>query len=236
MIRKGNCIGLVPSGLRVGVGRALRVIRYRRIYSRFRNFTMIEERTYVSNLLLAERVAHVDGCIVECGVWRGGMSAGLSQVLGSNREYILFDSFEGLPPATPIDGTDALDWQRNVDDATYHNNCTADETWATRAMVFAGAQSFQLVKGWFHMTLPSYHPPQPIALLRLDADWYESTMLCLQALFDHVAVGGLLIVDDYNTWDGCSRAVHQFLSNRSATERIHTFENVCFIEKRPALI
>lgn len=41
---------------------------------------------------------------MECGVWRGGMIASISEILGNNREYYLFDSFEGLPQAKEIDG------------------------------------------------------------------------------------------------------------------------------------
>ena len=57
-------------------------------------------------------------------------------------------------------------------------------------------------------------------------------MTCLENLFDRVAAGGIIIIDDYHVWDGCSRAVHDFLSRRSATERIDCRQNVCFIVKR----
>lgn len=92
--------------------------------------------------------------------------------------------------------------------------------------------SFHLRKGWFTQTLPEFKPPAPIALLRLDADWYDSTMICLEALFNHVASGGLILLDDYYTWDGCSRALHDFLSNCAATERIMAVGDVCYLIKR----
>jgi len=53
-------------------------------------------------------------------------------------------------------------------------------------------------------------------LLRLDSDWYESTKQCLENLFDLVVDGGLVIIDDYYVWDGCARAVHDFLSKRGS--------------------
>jgi O-methyltransferase len=69
-----------------------------------------------------------------------------------------------------------------------------------------------------------------IALLRLDGDWYESTMACLDALYDRVVPGGLVIIDDYYTWDGCARAVHDFLSRRGVSARIRQWANaICYL-------
>ena len=99
-------------------------------------------------------------------------------------------------------------------------------------MELSGASSFKLIKGWFNETLPGFKPPGPIALLRIDADWYESTMTCFEALYDSVVVGGMILLDDYHTWDGCSRAVHEFLSRRSAVERIRNQGEVGYLRKR----
>lgn len=185
----------------------------------------------MDNLRLARRVSNVDGCVVECGVWRGGMTAALVSVLGAHRKYFLFDSFEGLPPAKPVDGAAALRWQRDTQSAGYYDNCSAGEEFARRAMMLSGAASFYLIKGWFEKTLSDFSPPEPIALLRLDGDWYDSTLVCLERLFEHVAPGGMIILDDYYTWDGCSRALHDFLSRHSAVERIQNLGGVCYIEK-----
>src|SRR5258708_35528739 len=65
---------------------------------KYRRHTMIPPLVYMGNLALAQRFKHIKGCVVECGVWRGGMSAGLAEVLGPERHYYLFDSFRGLPP------------------------------------------------------------------------------------------------------------------------------------------
>ena len=88
--------------------------------------------------------------------------------------------------------------------------------------------------GWFHETLTTFTLPEPIALLRLDADWYDSTMVCLENLFDRVAPGGLVVLDDYFAWDGCSRALHDFLSRRSAAEKIRSLGETCYLVKLPS--
>jgi O-methyltransferase len=200
------------------------------VYEKYAAFTMIPPPEYVLNLQLAETVRGVDGAIVECGVWRGGMIAGMAEVLGNSREYVLCDSFQGLPKAQPIDGQAALAWQSDTSSPGYHENCTAAEEVARTAMALSPARRVQVVAGWFDKTLPHVHLDNGIALLRLDADWYESTMACLDALYQRVVPGGLVIIDDYYTWDGCARAVHDFLSHRKVSARIRQrADAICYI-------
>lgn len=206
-------------------------IRFGALYSTFREFTMVPRSMFIDNLRVATLAKDVPGCVVECGVWRGGMSAGIASLLGPSRTYYLFDSFEGLPPAQAIDGSKAIQWQQATDSSAYYDNCSAGEEFAHRAMRQAGARDVHLVKGWFSDTVPGFTPSAPIAVLRLDGDWYESTMTCLEGLYDKVAPGGLVILDDYYSWDGCSRATHDFLSRRSAVERIRVQGAVCYLVK-----
>jgi O-methyltransferase len=190
--------------------RRLRV-SFREIYRKYHAYTMIHEARYVNNLELCFGFRNIPGCVVECGVWRGGMSAGMAEVLGAERDYFLFDSFEGLPPAREdLDGTAAIEWQTDTTSPTYYNNCGAPQEEAAAAMKLSPATSVSLVKGWFSETLPRFAPPGEIAVLRLDGDWYDSTRVCLENLYPHVAPGGIVIIDDYYDWDGCARAVNEF--------------------------
>jgi O-methyltransferase len=201
------------------------------IYRRYRHLTMINPITYARNLALCAVAAPAQGCIVECGVWRGGASAGMADILPGRRHY-LFDSFEGLPPAhSALDGDGAVAWQQRPAGQTW-NNCAAERGFAEGAMQKSAAKGFRLVEGWFADTLVGFEPGEPIAVLRLDGDWYGSTMQCLTALFPYVLPGGLIILDDYYFWDGCSRAVHDFLSRTEARERIEQRGRLCFMVKR----
>ena len=153
--------------------------------------------------------------------------------MGNERNYYLFDSFEGLPDAKDIDGEGALKWQADKTSIGYFDNCRAEIDWAEKAMNLAHAKNTRFIKGWFNETLPSTIISEPIALLRLDADWYESTMDCLDNLFDKVATNGFIIIDDYHTWDGCSKAVHDFLSKNKKSEGISQYKNqTVFIKKK----
>jgi O-methyltransferase len=211
-----------------------RNLSYIKYYRKYKEFTMIRANMFADNLKMAKKFSHIPGIVVECGVWRGGMIAGIADVLNdNNREYFLFDSYEGLPEAKAIDGESAIAWQQNTHDERYFDNCKAEMKYAEAAMRKAGSTNFTLVKGWFNETLPSFKPEKPIAILRLDGDWYDSTMECLVHLYPKVHQGGLILIDDYYTWDGCARAVHDYLSRNSLPARIYqSREGVCYIIKQ----
>ena len=123
-----------------------------------------------------------------------------------------------------------------VTGAIYFDNCKAEEKWAQDAMKLAGAPRFATVKGWFNETLPKFQPEDRIAVLRLDGDWYDSTMECLVHLYPHVVPGGAIIIDDYYTWAGCSRAIHDYLSRNELEDTVHQYLNgVCYFIKKKEL-
>jgi O-methyltransferase len=205
-----------------------------KIYETFKDYTMIPREVFLLNLELINDNRHIEGVIVECGTWKGGMIAGIAKMLSpQERKYYLFDSFDGLPAAEKIDGDAANKWQSDKEAKNYFNNCKADQAEAERAMEISGANDYIIKKGWFENTLSLLPTHEKIAVLRLDADWYKSTKVCLDSLYDRVVTGGIVIIDDYYTWDGCATAVHDFLSSRNLSDRIYQYNNiVAYIVKK----
>lgn len=202
-----------------------------KVYNKYSDFTMISKEEYIDNLILAEQTKNLKGDIVECGVWRGGMVAGVADILGRKGKYYLFDSFEGLPEVKEIDGAAAKKWQQNKTSPGYYDNCKAEIDFANKAMSMANVD-FECVKGWFENTIPGYKIDS-ISLLRLDADWYDSTMVCLKHFYPKVVENGLILIDDYYVWSGCSRAVHDYLSETKSASRIFRSQaGVAYIVKR----
>lgn len=161
--------------------------------------------------------ARVDGAFVECGVWRGGASFVMADRLRrakSDRLVWMFDSFEGLPAPSEVDGPAALAYTRDTASPAYYDNCSASiEEVRASAERLKLTDRVRLVKGWFDDTLVATRESiGPIAMLRIDADWYQSVRCCLDQLYEQISPGGLVILDDYYTWDGCTLAVHDFLS------------------------
>jgi O-methyltransferase len=211
------------------------------LFYKYRTRTMIPMGAYAENLAIMKvalaRPGLKEGAVVECGTWKGGMAAGMIQIGGPGRRYYFFDSFEGLPPAKGIDGPRAKRWQADTSSPTYYGNCTASLEDFRHTLEMAGkTDAVEVHKGFFENTVPAFDCP-PIAVLRLDADWYESTTICLEKFWNHVLPGGLILIDDYYDWDGCARAVHAFLATRQAPERIYQgpIGRVAFILKKDSL-
>jgi O-methyltransferase len=138
-----------------------------------------------------------------------------------------------LPAAQEIDGETARTWQSEINSPAYYDNCKADLQDAIEAMKLSGAENYFIKKGWFEDTLLGFTPKNAIAILRLDADWYQSTKICLEKLYPFLAPQALIIIDDYYTWDGCSKAVHDFLSEQKLSDRIYcTKEGIAYIIKK----
>lgn len=84
------------------------------------------------------------------------------------------------------------------------------------------AASLFIHPGWFQHTLPSVAPDLgPIALLRVDGDWYDSTRVVFECLYDQVVSGGLVVIDDYGHFSGCRKATDEFMTAKGITSYLH---------------
>jgi hypothetical protein len=204
------------------------------LYEKYQDATMLIESAFKANLQIVEQhVPAVEGCIIEAGTWRGGMSAALMETIGADRSYHFFDSFQGLPPAEEIDGEAAIAWQADAKADRYFNNCTAtlSEFEATLDRVPANWDYVDVYAGWMPETL-SHWFPEHVALLRIDVDWFKPTLVVLNHFWTFLAPGAVVILDDYYAWDGCARAVHKVLADRNAAERIQSLDGVAYVIKR----
>lgn len=166
----------------------------------------------------------IPGAIVECGVWRGGsmhiVARTLDAIGETNRELYLFDTFEGMTPPTDKDLTFT---GKPVSELLEGQPKTA-RIWAVASLEdvqqgFEGVpyprDRIHFVKGPVEETLPEQAPDQ-IAILRLDTDWYESTRHELVTLYDRLVPGGVLIIDDYGSFQGAKQAVDEFVAATGA--------------------
>ena len=171
----------------------------------------------------------VEGNFVECGVWKGGSAGIMGLVMmksAINRQLHLFDSFEGLPEPTDMDGLQAAEYSGGKSSGRLEsvNQCKAgieivENLLHTRLNIPKEKTVYHA--GWFQNTVPEQaRECGKIAVLRLDGDWYESTKICLENLYDQLSVGGVLILDDYYAWEGCKKATDEFRSQHSIADPI----------------
>jgi hypothetical protein len=149
------------------------------------------------------------GAFVECGVAEGGSALLLAKLrtrLAPEREVWLFDTFEGLPPPT----SDDPDYDKA---AKWIGLCRGELAQVQGLLTLHGERNIRYVKGLHEVTMAAGPLPERIALLHLDSDWYEPTMTCLRHLWPRVSPGGRVQFDDYGTWEGCRKAVHEFFGS-----------------------
>lgn len=147
----------------------------------------------------------IPGVFVECGVHKGG-AAVLMALNSLDRITWMFDSFEGMPVPTKEDGPEAPKWTGKTVAGLHHVKSLLWDYQVPKEKV-------RIIKGWFKDTVPKTNIDK-IAILRLDGDWYESTKICLEHLYDKVSPGGYIIIDDYGHWQGCKKAVDEFIKKK----------------------
>lgn len=154
----------------------------------------------------------IPGVVVECGVGNGGamlMAAQELRYLNDMRILYLFDKWDDMPRPEEIDGESANhNWKPDM--------CPSD--YRVVAERFAAAYPLErlfFIRGDVLRTIPAYAPDQ-IAFLHLDLDWHRSTAHTLKHLAPHLSPGAAMLIDDYGEWDGCRKAVDDYLADKSA--------------------
>jgi len=180
-------------------------------------FTMTSiERQYA----LWEAVKYLDriqvpGTIVEVGVWKGGsaMLAGLcSKQLGlSNRAIHLYDTFEGMTEPSEVD----VDCDGRPGERLWRSDymkVSEEEVKENLSLCGCPEQTFFTHKGDIR---EAYSFPMWISLLRIDVDFYDSTLSALKRFWRYLVSGGVLILDDYGYWAGAKKAADEFFEGQN---------------------
>lgn len=165
----------------------------------------------------------VPGNIVESGVWRAGSSMLIALTLlhrnETDRDLYLFDTFGGMPEPTAADvdlrGTPAAELLERDEDSKDSSVIWAiaglDEVSKNITSTGYPNERLHLIKGDVRETAPATRTG-PLALLRLDTDWYSSTSAELAAFYPRLVQHGVMIVDDYGHWQGSRKAVDEYFA------------------------
>ena len=181
----------------------------------------------------------VPGDLIETGVWRGGATIfmrGLLKACGvPDRTVWVADSFEGLPePDAERFPLEAKAHQGPIMTRAYrHFAAGLDDVQRNFRAYGLLDRQVRFLKGWFRDTLPEA-PIERLAVMRLDGDYYESTMDALVNLYDKLSVGGYAIIDDYgeDSWTYCRKAVDGFRKARGITDPLIRVDSKCYYWRR----
>jgi hypothetical protein len=198
------------------------------IWKKIESFTMTSvERGYSLFKAVKYTVEHeIEGVFTECGVWKGGSAMLIAETLKlcgiTDREIWLYDTFEGM---TKPGRKDFVSWNNKSVLEMWEEKKAGQGSgfkwWAegveavTAAMekTFYPAGKIKMIKGDVVQTLKT-DTPDKIALLRLDTDWYESTLAELSVLYPLLSEKGVLIIDDYGHFSGAKAAVDEYFADK----------------------
>lgn len=198
-------------------------------------YTMTSATRIAATIHAVQYVAKykIPGDIVECGVWRGGsmMAAALALMEQGDlsRNLVLFDTFEGMSPPTEKDRSiTGKSASQMLAEARPNSGvwCYASLEDVQHNMASTGypTDKIHYVQGRVEQTLPHANL-SAIACLRLDTDWYESTLAELIHLYPLLSTNGVLLLDDYGYWRGAKEAVDEYFSrHNTAPVYLHTVD------------
>ena len=166
----------------------------------------------------------------------------MARSLDKGRRYIGFDLFGTIPQPSERDGarpherykTIASGQSAGIGGDTYYGYIA--NLYEVVRGNFASLECpvddrrIKLVKGLFEDTLPK-NGNVKIALAHIDCDWFDPVTTCLEYVWPKLSDGGIVILDDYNDWDGCKKATDQFLAVSSGFEII-TLQPHAVIKKK----
>lgn len=195
------------------------------------NFYLSCDNTRLSKILahyeLFKRAIDLPGAMVECGVFKGASFvrfAGFRDLFGNpfSHKLIGFDIFGKFPEAN------------FEEDKKYRNNFVeaAGEQSISKEQLLeilkkkGVDKNIELVEGDVTKTIPEYlkrNPHLKISLLNLDTDIYEPAVTILKHFWPRIVRGGVLILDDYGTFPGETKAVDEYFKNKNVKIRKFPF-------------
>lgn len=177
------------------------------------------------------RNAAIVGDYVECGVWRGGNILGIISYLDfhaiTDSNVWLYDTFSGMTAPESVD----VDLNNRKAENILNEVLCAASIEDVRSVLSSSKYPQEKVKyviGDICQTLlEKDNIPEKISLLRLDTDWYSSTKIELNVLWDKLSTGAPCIIDDYGHWQGCKKAVDEFLENLPIQYELEKIDYTC---------
>ena len=168
---------------------------------------------------LYKLVKHLPGSLIECGVYKGASLARFAMfrhLYEKNhlRKIIAFDTFDTFPETSFEE--DILLRENFINDS---GNQSISKDQMLKILEDKNCNdNVELINGDICQTVPEFvenNPDLKIALLNLDVDIYEPSVVILEHLFPLIIKEGVLILDDYGTFPGETKAVDDYFKGQS---------------------
>jgi len=172
---------------------------------------------FLNHLEIYKKIVGLDGDILEFGVYKGTSLVRLISFRDllenqNSRKIIGFDAFGKFPNDLELESDKSF--VENFEGAGGYG-LTKEEL--DNHLQKKGTANYKLIEGNILETLPSFlleNPNLKIALLHIDVDVYEPSKIILELLWEKIIPGGILMLDDYGTVEGETKAVDEFFKGQ----------------------
>ena len=202
------------------------------IFSRSLTLTSLDSLKLLAICCEFVKNENLKGDFVEAGVWRGGSALIAKKILDDGRVHFLYDTYEGMTEPNEFDFRVGSTSNKSTLEKWNSLKTDSGNKWVAASLdeVVDNFKNYGLyddlvafIKGDVRETLLiEKNLPKEISLLRLDTDFYDSTLIELKVLWPRLVKGGILILDDYGHWDGARRAVDEFFSSNGIRRPLMT--------------
>jgi O-methyltransferase len=164
-------------------------------------------------------LANSKGLFIEAGCALGGSAILLARLKPKSCDLRVYDVFGMIPEPSERDGQDVYRRFETIrrgeaaglgGDVYYGYQGNLYERVCSTFLEFGiepNSGGVRLIKGLVQDTL---HVDAPVFLAHIDVDWYDPVSLCLARIEPRLSEDGFLVLDDYNDWSGCRRAVNDY--------------------------
>tara|TARA_B100000768_G_scaffold16151_1_gene14840 strand:- start:2 stop:664 length:663 start_codon:yes stop_codon:yes gene_type:complete len=179
----------------------------------------------ISHYEVFKKTINVKGSVVECGVFKGiSLIRFLTYrdiLFHKIKKYVYgFDIFGKFPSQLSV--KDNL-FAKSHDQKAGYGKPVKDLNRALKAKKFI---NYKLIKGEVSKTIPLFLKKNKnfkISFLHIDLDVYEPTSFVLNAFYKHVSNDGIILLDDYLSIDGATRAINTFVKKNKL--KLKTLKN-----------
>jgi O-methyltransferase len=166
-----------------------------KVFEKIKGHTLVDiYRNYELWDLVSQIPNQIEGDLLEVGVWRGGTAGVMASKLNAvapGKKIFLADTFTGVVKATDAD-------------SQYNGGEHADTSEQTVKDLLSrdlGLNNFELLKGIFPEDTGSRISDRKFCLCHVDVDVYLSTKDIVEWIWPRLAVGGMIIYDDFGYID-----------------------------------
>lgn len=154
----------------------------------------------------------VPGALIELGFGKGNSLREFISYMNkfeiSKRNIWIYESFDGYSDPTPEDNNAFKKGQfKRPPQPAYDIQHTINT-------------EVKLVKGYIEETLPKNYDKNPVAVVHSHLVSYTSTQYGLEIFHKYVQVGGIIVVTDYEVFEGTKLAVDQFVTKHTPEYRV----------------